>query len=177
MAAKRNPDAIALLKADHEKVTALFERFERSRQDAVKKRTADTICEELRVHTQIEEEIFYPAVREGVDDQDVVNEAAVEHEGAKRLVEEIAAADPGDELYDAKVKVLSEYIKHHVKEEQGKMFPMARKAKLDLQELGGQLAQRKRELQGAPARGRGSSSASRAGGDDTRRRTASERAG
>lgn len=141
-------DAIALLKADHEKVTGLFERFERSRQDEVKQRLADEICAELTVHATIEEEIFYPAVREAIGDDDLMDEATVEHAGAKDLIAQIRDASPGDELYDAKVTVLGEYIRHHVKEEHSEMFPKARQSGVDLKELGNRLSERKQALAG-----------------------------
>jgi hemerythrin-like domain-containing protein len=143
------PDAIALLKADHAAVTALFEQFDKAGDKAAAKKLklARTICNELKVHTQIEEEIFYPAVLAVLPkEKDLMDEAEVEHEGAKKLIAEIDAMQPGDDLFDAKVTVLSEYIKHHVKEEHTEMFPKVRKTKLDLREVGMRLAFRKAEL-------------------------------
>jgi hemerythrin-like domain-containing protein len=143
------PDAIALLKEDHATVSALFEQFEKAGDGAKAKKLklARTICNELKVHTQIEEEIFYPAVESVLPkEKDLLDEAEVEHEGAKKLIAEIDAMQPGDDLFDAKVKVLSEYIKHHVKEEHTEMFPKVRKTKLDLKEVGMRLAFRKEEL-------------------------------
>jgi hypothetical protein len=140
-----SPDAIALLKADHRKVEDLFEKFEKSR--GKKAEIARQICLELSVHATIEEEIFYPACKETVED-DKLDEAYVEHDGAKVLIAEILAGSPDDNFYDAKVKVLSEEIKHHVKEEEGRdgIFAQAKAAKLDLAALGEELAARKKEL-------------------------------
>ncbi|HEY0301323.1 MAG TPA: hemerythrin domain-containing protein [Rhizomicrobium sp.] len=142
-------DAIGLLKADHAKVSALFEKYEHSRQDSVKQRLAQQICDELTVHTKLEEEIFYPAVREAIGDDDLMDEATVEHAGAKSLISQLRAAEPSAKLFDAKVTVLSEYIKHHVKEEHTEMFPKARKSGADLKELGARMAARKKVLAAA----------------------------
>jgi len=149
----QSKDAIALLKADHKEVKALFAKFDglSDRSKVSKKAVADRICEALTVHTRIEEEIFYPAVRKAIKDDDIMDEAVVEHAGAKDLIAQIEAIDPGEELYDAKVKVLSEQIDHHVEEEEGEMFPKVRKSGLDLVALGQQMAARKAELQGAGA--------------------------
>ena len=122
------PDAIALLKADHRKVETLFEKFEKAKDAATKKSLAQQICTELSVHTAIEEEIFYPACT-GKIEEDLVKEAYVEHDGAKVMIAEIEAGKPGDEFYDAKVKVLSEQIKHHVKEEELRAEGMFAQAK------------------------------------------------
>lgn len=148
MAAKDKPDAVALLKADHRKVEALFEQFEKAKGDAKKKSIADQICLELTVHTRIEEDIFYPAC-EGAVEEDLIKEAYVEHDGAKVLIAEIEAGSPGDEFYDAKVKVLSEMIEHHVEEEEKRvegMFSQARKAGLDMDDLGERMAAEKEQL-------------------------------
>jgi hemerythrin superfamily protein len=141
-------DAISLLKADHRQVEKWFGEFEKARSDSRKTELAAQICLALRVHTQIEEEIFYPAFFEATEDTELHHEAIVEHDGAKRLIEQIEASGPDEEFFDAKVKVLSEMIKHHVKEEEqpGGMFAEAKKAKMDLKELGEQLATRKAEL-------------------------------
>ena len=127
-------DAIAMLKADHAKVKSLFEQFEglSDRSKVSKKKIADQICMELSIHAEVEEQVFYPAVREPVDDEDLMNEAEVEHASAKELIAQIMEMDPGDDLYDAKVKVLSEQIEHHVGEEEGEMFPKVRKGEVDL---------------------------------------------
>lgn len=145
-----NTDAVSLLKADHREVEAMFDKFEKAPK-ARKAELAKKICRALRVHTTIEEEILYPAFLEQADDEDLHHEAEVEHAGAKKLIAQIEEGDPEDEYFDAKVTVLSEMIKHHVKEEEGSggMFATARKAKMDLQALGAQLAQRKSELEDA----------------------------
>src|SRR5882757_7871963 len=146
--AARQQDAIALLKADHRQVEGWFEQFESSRSDAKKQKLAQQICQALKVHTEIEEEIFYPAFLEATQDEDTHHEAEVEHDGAKKLIAEIEASGPKDDFYDARMKVLSEYIKHHVKEEEqrGGMFAEARDSDLDLRALGEQLAARKSQL-------------------------------
>jgi len=147
--ATKAPDAIALLRDDHAAVSKLFEQYDKlgDRALAKKEKLARTICNELKVHTQIEEEIFYPAVEAVLPkEQDLLDEAQVEHDGAKGLIAQIDGMKPGDDLFDAKVKVLREYIKHHVKEEHEEMFPKVRKTKLDLHELGMRLAFRKAEL-------------------------------
>jgi len=146
--AARQQDAIALLKADHRQVEGWFEQFESSRSDAKKQKLAQQICQALKVHTEIEEEIFYPAFLEATQDEDTHHEAEVEHDGAKKLIAEIEASGPKDDFYDARMKVLSEYIKHHVKEEEqrGGMFAEARDSDMDLRALGEQLAARKSQL-------------------------------
>jgi len=141
-------DAIALLKADHRTVEQLFEKFEGASGASTKQKIANQICLELTVHTQIEEEIFYPAC-EGRIEEDLLKEAYVEHDGAKLLIAEIEAGSPDDEYYDAKVKVLSEQIEHHVEEEEKRMegmFSQARKAGLDMDALGEELRTRKAAL-------------------------------
>ena len=142
-------DAIALLTGDHREVEELFEQFEKlgERDNAKKKQIADQICTALIVHAQIEEEIFYPATREAVKDaDDLLDEAEVEHASAKDLILQIQEMDPEDELYDAKVKVLSEQIEHHVKEEEKAMFPKVKKSELDLVALAEEMVARKDEL-------------------------------
>jgi hemerythrin superfamily protein len=151
MATPAKLDAVALLKADHRKVEELFEKFEAAKGDGKKKALAEQICMELTVHTKIEEDVFYPAC-EGAIEEDLLNEAYVEHDGAKVLIAEIEAGGPDDRFYDAKVKVLSEMIKHHVKEEEQRvegMFAQARKAGLDMDALGGQMAAEKKQLTAA----------------------------
>lgn len=146
--AQETADAIALLKADHRKVEELFAQFEKASATNRKRELAEQICLELTVHTQIEEEIFYPAC-EGAIEEDLLKEAYVEHDGAKVLISEIEAGGPGDEFYDAKVKVLSEMIEHHVEEEEKRvegMFSQARKAGVDVDALGAEMAARKAEL-------------------------------
>jgi hypothetical protein len=142
-------DAIALLKADHRQVETWFGQFEKSRSDDKKLELATRICNALTVHTTIEEEIFYPAFIAATKDEDLHHEAIIEHDGAKKLIADIEASGPDDDYYDAKVKVLSEMIKHHVKEEEqpGGMFAEARRARMDLHSLGEQMAARKGELE------------------------------
>ena len=141
-------DAIALLTEDHAKVKAMFEQYEGLgyRAHATKQKLAIQICTELTKHATAEEEIFYPAVREATKDEDLVDEATVEHASAKDLIEQIMSMDSTDELFDAKVKVLGEQIEHHVEEEEGEMFPKARKAGLDLVALGEEIQARKDEI-------------------------------
>lgn len=147
-AKKPSLDAIGLLKADHRQVEQWFEAFEKTRSDARKQELATKICDALTVHTQIEEEIFYPAFLQATEDKDMHHEAEVEHAGAKNLIAQIRKSGPEDDYYDAKVKVLSEMIKHHVNEEEqrGGMFAEAKKSDMDLIALGGQLLARKKEL-------------------------------
>ena len=144
----KTDDAIALLTADHDKVRKLFKSFESLTEAKVDKKVelVAEICAELTVHATIEEEIFYPAAREALEEQDLLDEAQVEHASAKELIAQLQDMKPGDEFYDAKVTVLGEYIEHHVKEEQEEMFPKIKKAKLDLQGLGAQMGARKEEL-------------------------------
>lgn len=139
-------DAIALLKADHKEVAEMLEEFENAR--STKGKLAQQICQALTVHAQIEEEIFYPAAREALGDEgkDLLDEAKVEHSSLKELIGQIEGSGPDDELFGAHVKVLGEYVKHHVKEEEGEMFPKLRKSDMDLVEVGAQLAARKKEL-------------------------------
>jgi hypothetical protein len=141
-------DAIAMLKADHRKVEDLFEQFQQARGDASKEKIAHQICTELKIHTTIEEEIFYPSLRGKIED-DTLDEAYVEHDGAKVLVNDIDAASPDADFYDAKVSVLSEEIKHHVREEEAPsegMFAQARAADVDLVELRDRMMARKQQL-------------------------------
>ena len=141
-------DAIKLLTADHRTVEGLFEDYEKARGAAAKEKLAHKICTELKIHSMIEEEIFYPALRGKIED-DMLDEAVVEHDGAKVLINDIESAEPSEEFYDAKVKVLQEQIEHHVKEEEKQrdsMFAQARKVDVDLDALGSQMAARKAEL-------------------------------
>jgi hemerythrin superfamily protein len=141
-------DAISLLKSDHRQVEGWFSEFEKSKSASKKQQLAAKICEALTVHTTIEEEIFYPAFLEATEDKDIHHEAVVEHDGAKKLIAQIQGMSPEDEYFDAKVTVLSEMIKHHVKEEEkaGGMFTEGKKSEMDLDALGDQLLARKREL-------------------------------
>jgi len=148
MAEVKEMDAIALLKADHRAVEELFAQFEKASGDGRKQKLAEQICLELSVHTRIEEEIFYPAC-DGKVEEDLLKEAYVEHDAAKLLVAQIMAGGPDDEFYDSKVKVLQEEIEHHVQEEEKRsegLFAQARKAELDMDALGEELAARKAEL-------------------------------
>jgi hemerythrin superfamily protein len=142
-------DAIALLTADHREVSEMFEQFEQlgDRATTSKEKLKDKICKALIAHTAIEEEIFYPAVREKIEEgEDLVDEAVVEHAAAKDLIKQLQEMQPDDELYDAKVKVLGEQVEHHVKEEEKEMFPKVKKSGLDLLALGQEMALRKQEL-------------------------------
>lgn len=147
-------DAIALLKQDHAEVKALFKQYEElgDRAFGSKQKLAEKICLALTKHATAEEEIFYPAVRGDVTDaEDLVDEATVEHASAKDLIAQIHSMDPHDDLYDAKVKVLGEYIDHHVQEEENQMFPLARKASIDLIALGIAIQARKDEIEDIPS--------------------------
>jgi hypothetical protein len=139
-------DALSLLKADHDKVRKMFREFEKLEDTEEKAQLVRQACIELKVHTQIENEIVYPALREAIEDEDLMNEALVEHEAAEELISQLEEMQPDDEMYDAKFTVLGEYVNHHIAEEQKEMFPKARKAKIDLAELGEQVARRKGEL-------------------------------
>lgn len=141
------PDAVAMLKAEHNAVDELFSKFEKARKSEVKQKLADEICRALTIHTKIEEEIFYPAMREALDDEDLLDEADIEHGSAKELIAKIQAGSPGDSHWDAMVIVLGEYIRHHVKEEHKEMLPKAKASGADLKELGARLAARRAELE------------------------------
>jgi hemerythrin superfamily protein len=146
----KSPDAIALLKADHRQVEEWFEQCKSTRSAARKAKLAAQICSALKVHTQIEEEIFYPAYIDATGDKDMHHEAEVEHAGAKNLIAEIEAITPEDDYFDAKVSVLSEMIEHHVHEEEMRdgMFARAKQSEMDLKELGEAMAARKSQLMG-----------------------------
>ena len=146
---ERQQDAISLLTEDHQQVKKMFQQFDKLKDDEEdeKEELARKICAALTAHAAVEEEIFYPAVRAAIDDEDLMDEAEVEHDSAKELIAQIEAASATDDHYDAKVKVLGEQIDHHVKEEQNEMFPKARKAKIDLRALGEQIEKRKQELE------------------------------
>jgi hypothetical protein len=147
--ASAGKDAIAVLKADHRQVEGWFAQFKKSRKTERKAELAGKICNALKMHTRIEEEIFYPAFLAATDDTEIHHEAEVEHAGAKRLIAEIEGMAPGEDYYDAKVKVLSEMIKHHVKEEEkpGGMFAEARKSDMDLDSIGQRLRALKEQLE------------------------------
>lgn len=139
-------EATALLKADHKAVSLLFSQYESAQSSTKKKAIVAQICTELTVHAQIEEEIFYPQVKAALKDKELIPEAVVEHATLRELIAQIEDCEPDGEMYDAKVKVLSEYVKHHVKEEQNEIFPKAKASKLDMYALGELLQQRKEEL-------------------------------
>ena len=141
----REMDAVRLLKQDHREVEQLIEEFERARSPR-KAQIAEEICRMLTVHATIEEEIFYPAARDALKDEDLVEEAEVEHRSAKDLIAQIQGSTPDDDKFEARVKVLGEYVKHHVREEEKEMFPQLQKRKIDLQALGRQLMERKQQL-------------------------------
>ena len=141
-------DAISLLTQDHRKVDKLFKQFESLKDDNGKSELVETICIELTVHATVEEEIFYPAARKalGENGKDLLDEAEVEHAGAKDLIAQLREADPGDKFYDAKMTVLAEYIRHHVREEEGELFPQVKESGLDLDSLGKEMRARNEEL-------------------------------
>jgi hemerythrin superfamily protein len=143
-------DALSLLTHDHADVAELFEDYEALVQgeggEEEKKALAERICALVTAHATVEEEIFYPAAREALDEQRLLDEAEVEHASAKDLIEQIQSMDPSDELYDAKVKVLGEYVHHHVNEEEGELFPRCQSAEMDLDELGEEISVRRGEL-------------------------------
>jgi hemerythrin superfamily protein len=140
-------DAIALLKADHKQVKTMVEQFNKSRSDLKQAQLAQRICAALEAHAQIEEEIFYPAARQALKKNgDLFDEAEVEHASVKALIAKIKGGSPGDHLWEAEVKVLGEYVNHHVKEEEGEIFPKVRKTRLDLEALAERLAERKADL-------------------------------
>ncbi len=148
-AAKNAPDAVAMLKADHKKVSGMFAQYEKLKAAAQKATLAHEICKELIVHTELEEQIFYPACKKAGVEEDMLDEAQVEHDGAKVMIVELLGKPGSDDYYDAKVKVLSEYIKHHVKEEEepGKgLFAKAKKAKVDMAATGARMKAMKTEL-------------------------------
>jgi hypothetical protein len=138
-------DAIKMLKEDHRAVEELFEKFEKAKSEGPKEKLAEQICQMLKVHATLEEEMFYPAAKAEMEDAELIDEAQVEHNSAKQLIAEIEQG-PGDYLWEAKVKVLGEYIKHHVKEEEGEIFKEVRATDIDLEELGQRMMARKQEL-------------------------------
>ncbi|MDB5777536.1 MAG: hemerythrin [Herbaspirillum sp.] len=144
-----SPDAIALLKSDHREAEALFEQYEKLKESGSpqeKMEIAKKVCGALLIHMEIEEKLFYPRVRAKIGDDDLMNEALVEHNGAKDLIKELGELKADDPMFDAKIKVLSEEIKHHVKEEEGEMFPKASSSGLDLKQLGDELFAAKNQM-------------------------------
>jgi hemerythrin superfamily protein len=144
--AKDTKDAIAMLKADHEAVSHLFAEYAKTHSVPNKKALVAEICTALSVHAQVEEEIFYPAVKAALKDKLLIPEVIVEQAGMKTLIAQLEGAEPDGEMYDAKVRVLAEYVTHHVKEEHTEMFPKAKASSLDMVELGARMAARKAEL-------------------------------
>lgn len=147
----KQPDAIQLLTQDHREVEQLFEEYKTLAEsdadnDEDKRNLAQQICSMLEVHTTLEEEIFYPAARDAIDEQDLLDEAEVEHASAKDLIALIMGSGPEEPLYDARVQVLGEYVKHHVKEEEKELFPKVRKSELDLAGLAVEMTDRKQSL-------------------------------
>src|ERR1700730_6895919 len=159
-----NMDAIGMLIADHKKVQKAFKDFEKLKEVGSKRGKSDILRQrfaDLAIHTKIEDEIFYPAARKAMKDGDLMDEATVEHAGAKELIAQLELMQPGDDLYDAKFTVLGESVNHHIREEQNEMFPKVRKSKLDLNVLGEQMAQRKAELESQISSGDGAESGKR----------------
>lgn len=144
-------DALQMLHEDHQKVSKMFDQFEKmkekeDRDEEAMQTLVTTACAELTVHAQLEEEIFYPALRDAIDDADLLDEAEVEHATVKQLITELSSMQIDDELYEAKFTVLGEYVKHHVQEEEKEIFAKAKKAEVDLMELAGEMQERKLEL-------------------------------
>jgi hemerythrin superfamily protein len=144
-------DALHILADDHKKIAEMFDEFEQMKEegstdDDALQTLVENTCAELSIHAQVEEEVFYPAARDALDDMDLLDEAEVEHASARQLITELSAMQPGDDLYEAKFTVLGEYVKHHVQEEEKKLFPKLKKADIDLEEIGEEIRQRKLEL-------------------------------
>jgi hemerythrin-like domain-containing protein len=162
-------DAYALLEEDHKRVQKLFKQFEKADREDVEamRELVETACDELELHAALEEELFYPALSAALDeeDQELVAEAHVEHDSAKQLIEQLRSLQPGDPMYAATFTVLGEYVNHHIEEERKEIFKQAKRVKIDAEELGEQLAQRKQEMQQERAGAEGE--ARRAGGGDT----------
>jgi hemerythrin superfamily protein len=145
---RKNKDAIAFLRADHKLIREFFKEYEKTCSSFRKKKIVAALCRELSVHVRIEEEIFYPAFKKALKAKELIAEATVEHATLKGLIAQVEGVEPDGEMFDAKIKVMSKYVKHHFKEEQNEIFPKARNCKLDLVELGRQLAERKAQLSG-----------------------------
>lgn len=144
--ATKSQDATTLLRADHKLVSGLFESYEKASTKAMKKKLVSEICMELSVHAQVEEEIFYPAVKQALKDHELIPEGTVEHDTLRALMAQLEGVEPDGEMFDAKIKVLCEYVEHHVKEEQNEMFPKAKATTLDMMALGDKIAARKQAL-------------------------------
>ena len=142
-----SPNAFELLEQDHREVEEWFDQYDELKEDDNRKgKLAEKICLALKVHAQIEEEIFYPQAREATNDNDLIDEAVVEHATVKNLISEIEAMEVGEELYDAKMRVLGEMVKHHIKEEEEEFFPKLEAGQMDLDAVGREIAERKEEL-------------------------------
>lgn len=143
-------NALDLLKADHKHVLQLFSEFEKmdKEDEDAKRELVENVCNQLTVHAEIEEELFYPALRDVLDQQDMMDEAQVEHDMAKQLIADLESMEPDEDLYDAKFTVLGEYVRHHVEEEEKEIFAQAKNAKLDLDTIGADMLERKKELMG-----------------------------
>jgi hemerythrin-like domain-containing protein len=157
-------EALDMLKQDHDKVEKAFREFEQLAQEDAEACHALVMsaCEELKIHTTLEEEIFYPAVHDAIDDEEIMSEAAVEHETARMLIEQLENMEEDDPNYHATFKVLGEYVRHHIREEEGRMFPAARKSDLDFDALGARMRERREELMGETEKGPDAVSASAA---------------
>lgn len=145
-ASARSKDAIAVLKEQHQEVKKLFGQFDKAKAEGRRAELCRQICMELKVHTQIEEELLYPQAHDEINDPELVDESLVEHRAAKELIAEIEGTDPSDEMFAARMQVLEEQIDHHVKEEETELFPKIRKSDMDLKQIGEQLRQRTKEL-------------------------------
>jgi hemerythrin superfamily protein len=153
-------EAIDMLKQDHDKVEKAFKEFEHLAHEDPCRDLVMSVCEELKIHTTLEEEIFYPAVHDAIDDEEIMNEAAVEHETAGMLIEQLENMEEDDPNYHATFKVLGEYVRHHIREEEGAMFPAARKTAVDFDALGARLRERREELMGETEKETSAASAS-----------------
>jgi len=167
------PDAVQLLRQDHQTVQELFKQFEEADDDRAKKEIAAAALKELKVHTTLEEELFYPAVREQIDEEEKIDEAEEEHHVAKLLIAELQRMKPSDERFEAKFKVLAESVKHHIQEEESSVIPEI-EGEIDGASLGEEMAERKKALEqrmanGAGRRSKKSSGKSRRAGKSRRR--------
>jgi hemerythrin superfamily protein len=139
-------DALSILKKDHGRVQKIFQDFDKAQDQATKQKLVETACNELTIHAQVEEELFYPAVCQALGDSKLVEEASVEHESASQLINKLQEMQPGQDKYEAVFTVLGEYVNHHIKEEEDEMFPKIKKSNLDLEALGQQIMERKEQL-------------------------------
>lgn len=143
---KAEKTVLDMLAEDHKKVKKMFDQFEKIKEDDAKQMLIEKCCSELTVHAQLEEELFYPALRDRIDDLDLIDEAEVEHATAKQLISELSSMQPGDALYEAKFTVLGEYVKHHIEEEEKEIFAKAKKSGLDLEAMAEEAKERKAQL-------------------------------